>query len=231
MNKLIACFSLFIVVHGCTTIEDTKEEEQRQLNQLNTLCLQSQNHYRYADGVKQEITAQKNTKFVLIGYKEEDELKVFDLLYNTGLDLFKMDYIMLSENPKYMFSFVELREKKSCYEMEQIFKLLKADSLIQFTSFVYNNNFIKFEDGSYSDIVAYSHYFKVEINSDTDLEKLNEVVAETNTEIIESKEGKYTISATKKSKGDALQMANYFHEKGLFKSVKLNWHGISNVLD
>ncbi|MCB9425874.1 MAG: hypothetical protein H6584_02425 [Flavobacteriales bacterium] len=229
MNKLILCFSVFILLHGCTTIEDTKEEKQRQLNQLNTLCLHNQ--YYYEDGVVQNIGVQLQTKFVLLGYNEDDDQKIFELLYNTGLDLFTINMYEWSIDSKYTYAFIELKENKSCYEMEQVFNVLKANSLIQFTSYVYNNNFIKFDDDSYSDIVAYSHSFIVETQSDTDIEKLNKIVAETNTDIIDSKDGKYTISATKKSKGDALQMANYFHETGLFKSVKVGWNGISNILD
>ena len=47
------------------------------------------------------------------------------------------------------------------------------------------------------------------------------MITETNTELVEQNEFMkkwFTLRATKNSNGDALKMANYFYETGLFES-------------
>ena len=70
-------------------------------------------------------------------------------------------------------------------------------------------------------INSYSSLFYVKVSDETDLTDLNNVITKTNTELVEQNEfmkNWVTIKATKSSKGDALKMANYFYETGLFES-------------
>ena len=67
---------------------------------------------------------------------------------------------------------------------------------------------------------SYSSLFYLLVFDETELTDLNNMIAETNTELVEQNRFMkkwFTLSATKNSKGDALKMANYFYESGLFE--------------
>jgi hypothetical protein len=52
------------------------------------------------------------------------------------------------------------------------------------------------------------------------LTDLNKIIAETKTELVKQDEfmpNRFELRATKSSNGDALKMANYFYETGLFQ--------------
>lgn len=62
--------------------------------------------------------------------------------------------------------------------------------------------------------------FVVKLKSPADYSELERLAIETNTTIIEQNQfdkSKYVLSADKNSQGNALKMANYFHEAGIFE--------------
>lgn len=66
----------------------------------------------------------------------------------------------------------------------------------------------------------YSSNFYVKVFDETNLTDLHNVISETNTELTGQNEFMkkwLTLRATKDSKGNALKMANYFYESGLFE--------------
>ena len=70
-------------------------------------------------------------------------------------------------------------------------------------------------------INSYGSNFHVKVFDENDLTALNQKIAETNTELVNQNEfmPKWVeLRATKNSNGDALKMANYFFETGLFES-------------
>ncbi|GAB3419181.1 hypothetical protein GCM10027516_14350 [Niabella aquatica] len=69
-------------------------------------------------------------------------------------------------------------------------------------------------------INSYGSDFYVKVKDADNLSDLNKMVTQTKTELIKKNDfttKTYTIRATKRSKGDALAMANYFYESGLFE--------------
>ena len=69
-------------------------------------------------------------------------------------------------------------------------------------------------------INSYGSYFYVKVFDNNDLSDLNQIIAETNTELVKQDEFMpkwFELRATKNSNGDALKMANYFYETGLFE--------------
>ena len=72
--------------------------------------------------------------------------------------------------------------------------------------------------------VAFSDYFWIQVKDKNDLSDLYEVMQETNTLMIEEETipempDWFLIRVTKNSKGNAMQMANYFYETGKFKAT------------
>ena len=69
-------------------------------------------------------------------------------------------------------------------------------------------------------INSYGSNFSVKVFDENDLTDLNQKIAETNTELVKQNEFMpkwFELRATKNSNGDALKMANYFYETGLFE--------------
>ena len=83
-------------------------------------------------------------------------------------------------------------------------------------------------------INTYSSLFYVQVKDTTDISSLEKTAIETNTNILKTNRFMrdwYTLTADKNSMGDALQMANYFFETGLFRAsepdiIKLPVEGI-----
>lgn len=73
-------------------------------------------------------------------------------------------------------------------------------------------------------INSYGSNFYVKVFDENDLTDLNQKIAETKTELVEQNEFMpqwFKLRATKNSNGDALKIANYFYETGLFEHSEL----------
>ncbi len=129
--------------------------------------------------------------------------------------------------PQYAFIEIPIRlnSNKTCQEISQIIYELKKYTLIVYAHYCMKTdncqNYI-WEDMGNLCVDSYGSNFYVKVFDENDLSKLNEVALETNTEIIEQMDFMpkwIELRATKKSKGDAIKMANYFHETGYFDVV------------
>ena len=79
---------------------------------------------------------------------------------------------------------------------------------------------------------SYSNFFHVKVKNANDLSDLNRLVSETNTWIEYRNDSPFQqwflLGADKNSRGDALEMANYFYETGLFESSE--WDPVINLV-
>jgi len=135
-------------------------------------------------------------------------------------------YPMYNEN-EYRFMFVNTKEQKTCSQLKEIIHELEKSPIVGFADLSFR------VIGRLGEAVfwSYTYSFEVMVKDKDDLSDLYSLVQETNTLIIrqERDSGLYTIRVNKYSKGNALQMANFFHETGKFVYAR-PMHIISSLI-
>ncbi len=127
---------------------------------------------------------------------------------------------------QYKFKEIPLRLKssKNCGQIAYIISELEQNVIVSYAHYTMKSdnceNLIGEQIGNKC-INSYGSNFHVKVFDENDLTALNQKIAETNTELVNQNEfmPKWVeLRATKNSNGDALKMANYFFETGLFES-------------
>lgn len=162
-------------------------------------------------------------------FSDEFLLVAFDSNYtNTQIRSFIAAEKYFDQNYPYTLSgskiaVLKFKQSKSCEQVSAIIAALNQKPMIRFAHFT-----MKTDDcmDNFSRPIAarcvnsYSHFFYVKVKNINDLSGLQKMVSETKTTIVEQYSFApqwFTLSAGKHSKGDALKMANYFRESGLFE--------------
>lgn len=101
-----------------------------------------------------------------------------------------------------------------------------VENMSKDTSFV-NNSDILYEAPAFSfsnaEVAVLSHLFYVKLKHDTDIAQLQTLAAQHTVEILGNNHFMplwYTLSCSKQSSGNAMQMANLFYETGLFTAAE-----------
>jgi len=124
---------------------------------------------------------------------------------------------------------VNTKEQKSCSQLKEIITMLKQSPLVAYASLAFEqrwrNCFFNLEDMPLQRYDAWSctNFFNVRLKRpDYDLADLEALLIETNTRIYNYSSifDIYTIIVDKESKGNALQMSQYFYETGKFISAE-----------
>lgn len=115
---------------------------------------------------------------------------------------------------------------KTCEEITGIISSLQKESIVEFAHYTLQTNdclsMIMITLGNLC-VRSYSNLFNVEVYDPANLNDLYKMIAETRTELVEQNQFMkqwFTIRTTKNSRGDALQMANYFYESKLFAATE-----------
>ena len=117
---------------------------------------------------------------------------------------------------------VKLNSSKSCEEITQIIADLEQNAIVAYVHYAMQTDncsspFMELMGNLC--INSYSTSFLVNVFDKNNLTSLNQMIAQTNTELVTQNEFMpdwFELRATKNSKGDGLKMANFFHESGLF---------------
>ena len=133
------------------------------------------------------------------------------------------DYIIhITSQYKFKEIPVKFKSSKSCEEITQIISELEQNAIISYAHYTMQtddcNNLIDELMGNKC-INSYGSSFHVKVFDADDLTDLNQMIIQTNTELVKQNEfmkNWFELSATKRSNGDALKMANFFCESGLF---------------
>jgi hypothetical protein len=123
---------------------------------------------------------------------------------------------------------LRLSKSKNCDEMAALIGMLEMDPMVNYASYCFKSscsNVLGYQYSANSNfcIGSNSNYFLVKLIDQYNLTALNQIAAETNTEIVSRDSfmhSWYVLKTTKKSKGNGLQMANYFQETGKFKATE-----------
>lgn len=133
------------------------------------------------------------------------------------------DYNINKSNYKYKEIPLRLDTAKTCEQITQLISDLEQYAIVSYAHYtIKTDNCLNLIWEPIGDlcVLCYTSNFYVKVFDENDLTDLSQTMAETNTELVQpitSLPGWYVLRATKHSNGDALQMANYFFETGLFK--------------
>ncbi len=189
-------------------------------------------NFKYYKG-KKEVLGEMSNHYLLIGIKRtytNEEIRE----YIAKLDQFEQSFnYQIYDVASYGFKEIplQLKDSKTCNEITQIISKMKKDEIISYVHYTMKTDdcsdlFWEPVGGISNDkkanlcVISYGSEFSVKVIDENDLTNLNKIISKTNTELVE--QDKYMpkwfhIRATKKSNGDALEMANYFYETGLFE--------------
>ena len=167
--------------------------------------------------------------YVLIGVDttySDSEIKNF-ISTETQFDQ-NFDYNIRVTLGNYKFKEIALKlnSSKSCEDITQFISDLEQHTIVSYTHYTMQTDNC---DGPFGwpigelCINSYASDFLVEVFDEDDLTALNQMLAETNTELVKQDifmPEWFELRATKASDGDALAMANLFLESGLFASAE-----------
>ncbi len=210
-NKLtLLVFFLSILLTGCSKNDD---------DSIKSTC-QFTNYY-YTAGTK-EIIGNYINNYILVSF---DSLATESQIRQKIAATKEFD-----QNYRYYYTTeknipLRLSQTKSCDEMADFMASLEKDPIVNYTSYCMTSSCgnvlgYQFMNSNFC-IGSSSDQFNVKVIDQHNLTDLNRLAAETNTEIISQNSFMptiFTLRTNKKSKGSAMQMANYFYETGKFIS-------------
>jgi hypothetical protein len=216
---LIIGFSLFLL-SGC---EEESNNGDIQIGEFP--CNYTDSRYYNAEILS---LGEMSNHYILIGTNvslSDNEIRNF--IQSTGY--FDSDYnfdINSSNIYGYEFKYMTVKLVKSCNcgEIAWVINEVTENPIITFAHYTIQTDDCTndiWETMGEECVDSYSSLFYVKVKDVNDLSDLNAVVSETNTTILQNNQFMnewYTLIADKNSSGDALQMANYFYETGLFSS-------------
>jgi hypothetical protein len=210
-------------------------------------CMSELFYYDYGQGFYYNFPATNPSKvslsthlvndFILVGFKrppfswESHNRHLADVEnYVNQTGLFKpIDWTISYQSAvvgmdyTYTVLWLQTKERKTCSELRETIEILEKSSLVSFANLCFKSmNYICFGDGCGDvNIMASSPIFYVRVKDANDLSDLYAIVEETNTRVaFVFNNNLVTVVAEKTSKGDALQMANYFRETGKFSGTQ-----------
>lgn len=179
--------------------------------------------YEYYNGAQDTLGYMSND-YLLIGIDttfSDSQIQTFI----SGLNQFDQSYVYtIHKHIGYKFKEIPLKfnNSKSCVEVTQIMSELEQHEIVSYVHYTMQtddcNNGVWQPIGNLC-INTYASSFYVQVLDENDLSDLNQIILQTNTELVRQiafTTDWYELRATKSSNGDALSMANYFFETGLF---------------
>jgi hypothetical protein len=212
--KLIA-FMLILSV-GFLSCEKEGEEPQT----LDCDC--AEELFYYYSGEKLFIDTLLINDWLLVGFESQvQDVEIVNFINQTGLfkSVDESNIVLYAQSEdNYNMIFVNTKTSKTCSQLREVIKTLEKSSLIAFANLTFETT--AWFGGVYMDIMAYTNEITVHLKNLDDLPDLQNITLETNIRIKKQNEfvpEQYIVIADKNSKGDALQMANYFTETGKFE--------------
>jgi len=181
-------------------------------------------NFKYYNGNQQDLGYLSND-YILIAVDTINNDSVIQYFVST-LNQFDQSYnytIYTSGQYKFKQIPLKLSSSKNCEEITQIISDLEQNTIIDYVHYTMKTdactNLIGNTVGNLC-VNSYSSSFYVNVFDENNLTDLNQMITQTNTELvgqIQFMAKWFELRATKNSNGDALAMANYFYESGLFE--------------
>lgn len=138
-------------------------------------------------------------------------------------------------DPSYQFKLyadkvttLKFAQPKTCEEITATIARLQKNALVAFAHYTMQTNDCSDHVGNTMGnlcVNSYSNHFYVKVKNENDITDLAKLIKLTNTEMVQQNgfmSKWFTVKTTKHSKGDAMQMANYFKESTLFDFAEPN---------
>ena len=215
MKNFILILLIGTVIISCSSNDDDTENIQ---NSCDFIDFKYYNNTQYYLG-------EMSNDYLLIGI----DLSYTDAqihLFISSLTEFDQSYNYTTHlSGQYQFKEIPLKftNSKNCKEITQIITDLEQNQMISYAHFTMKtndcNNLIWEPMGNLC-VNSYGSSFYVKVFDENDLTDLNQVISQTNTELVEQNQFMskwFELRATKESNGDGLAMANYFYETELFE--------------
>jgi hypothetical protein len=165
--------------------------------------------------------------YLLIGFSNRVESEdVLSRINETGMFHVagQRDIIRSGGMHEHGLLLIQTITPKTCTQLKEFSRLLESIPTVAFSNLAFKGTFCIGDNCS--DVMIYADEFTVRVKDENDLSDLRSVAQETNTKIKEQNKfmpDVYVLSADKTSKGNALQMANYFYETGKFVYAEPNF--------
>lgn len=214
MKNYILTLLIGIALIGCSNGDGT-EPVQNSCDFIN---------FKYYNG-NQDFLGEMSNDYVLIAVDttyNDSEIANFISMTN----IFDQNYNYTIHNiAQYKFKEIPLKlnTSKNCEEITQIISELNQNTIVSYVHFTMQTNNCEnliWEPIGNLCINSYGSNFYVKVFDENDLIGLNQIIAQTNTELVLQDQFSpkwFVLRATKVSNGDALEMANFFYESGLFE--------------
>lgn len=222
MNKLFGYFGLICaLVLSC----ENKQKDTVCDNENENVC--SYEGFYYYSNEKNEL-GEMSDNYILIGF---DSSKLNnDIVTCINSQDFLTDIadsnVVKYDNYRYKHVLAQLTNSKNCFEITSIIQCLQENDLVEYAHYTIQTDDCTNDIGESIGnecVNSYSSLFYVKVKDPDDLTGLNSIIHLTNAQIISQDQfmnNWFTVSADKNTMGDALHMANYFYETGLFHACE-----------
>lgn len=170
---------------------------------------------------EQVFLGEMSSDYLFVGIDSafsDDDIRLFI----SGFDKFDQSYnlnISLSPSLGIKHVLLKFENSKSCNQITQIISDLEQYNMVSYAHYTMQTDDCTnwfFEPMASLCVDSYISRFIVKLHNEDDLELVSDLMLQTNTELVEVDGLVCRLRATKSSLGDALTMANFFFESGLF---------------
>ncbi len=213
-NLIISISSLTLLITGCS------KDNETDLVQSSCDFID----FKYYNGT-QDYLGELSNDYILIGVDTiYNDSEIQDFISTVNQFDQSYDYTIHSIE-QYKFKEIPLKfnSSKTCEEITQIISDLEQNTIVAYAHYTMQTD--NCENAIWEPIGdlcvnSYGSNFYVKVFDENNLTDLNQMITETNTELVKQNEFMpkwFELRATKNSNGDALAMANFFYESELFE--------------
>ena len=213
MRKILLLNLLLFLLFSCEKEDNVSSNE---------IC--EQEHFYYTYDEKYYIDTLMQNDYLLIGFEKNYTNEEINEFLNSQTAFNNENIIEWNDLRDYNYKLIirEFITSKSCVEIKDIIDELHNFEIVSFAAYTYVGEFCFGFDCT--ELMSYVNEFLVALNDASDIDELYKLVENTDTWIEEEKDNYIVIGVDKNSKGNALQMANYFYETGIFHYSHPNFH-------
>lgn len=229
-KSFLSILTLVLLLMSCNTNDDTniEEEDTTVTEEENTPSMCDFINFKYYQG-EEDFLGELAHNYVLVAFdtiRSDTQIQNFIAAENE----FDQNYIytIYDHGDKYKEVPLKLVQSKTCEEITQLISVLEQNAIVSYVHYtMQTDDCTVYIDEPMGDlcVFTYSSVFYVKVFDENDLTDLEDMIAQTNTELIHQNPfttNWFSLRATKESNGDALAMANYFFESGLFEHSEPN---------
>lgn len=212
-NLTLSILTFALLFTGCRKDEDVTSQSNCEFVD-----------FKYYNGTQDNL-GERSNNYILVGVDTTYSDSQIQNFIST-VSYFDQSYIYtIHTTGEYKFKEIPVRLKssKSCGQIAHIISELEQNAIVSYAHYTMktdNCENLIWEQTGIMCIDSYGSNFYVKVFDENDLTDLYQKIAETNTELVNQNEFMpkwFELRATKNSNGDALKMANYFYETGLFE--------------